>query len=265
MKYPAWCRASALAAFALAVSGCRSFDVEDSQFAIIFVPTNPVEGGGFATRPSAFFFEGTGVRLSSTQVGAEGCIVQDVGTPVQQTFDDIDAGAGVSVSIGAADGVLTPSMGGAQVLYELPAGQALPFTPGERITFSIPGAAGGFPARVVSALTVADFTPAPVTLPTSTSANLQVTWTPASPTPGTAMFYSFRYSADGGNLNREIACVFADDGSGTVEASLLSGLRQSEARTIQAQRALTSVDRVGSAITHVTSTLVKSVEFSESQ
>ena len=265
MTFPAWCRAAALVTFGLAASGCQSFDVQNSQFGIIFVPTSPVEGGGFTTRPSAFFFEGTGIRLSSTQVGAEGCFVQDVGSPAQQTFNEIDAGAGVGVSIGAADGVLTPSMVGAQVQYELPPGQALPFTPGEQITFSIPGAAGGFPARVVSAPTVADFTPAPVTLPSSTGANLQVTWTPASPTPGTAMFYSFRYSADGGNLNREIACVFADDGSGTVEASLLSGLRQSEARTIQAQRALTSVERIGSAVTHITSTLLKSVEFFESQ
>ena len=256
-----WWRASACLAVGLSVAACQSFDVEDNQFAIIAVPIEVVEGG-FETRPSAFFFEGRGVRLATTQVGNQGCIAQNLTQPPPDTFEDIDAGDGIDVVIGTPEptdqGLLLPSGVGTRVLYELPVGDALAIQPGDRVTVTIPGAAGGFPPRVLSINTVTDFEPVPVTLPT-TGSDLEVRWAPGAPNSGTAMFYSFRYSTGGDLLDREIACVFADDGTGLVSATLLPPFAQASVRVIYAQRALITVERVENAITHFTSSLIKIV------
>ncbi len=247
---------SALLALTLGAGACRSFDVEQNQFAIISVPTTPASGGGFITSPSAIFFEGTGVQLSTTQVGIEGCVDRLLGTPAPPAFEDIDAGPAVEVSLSGIDATLLPVPSITGVKYQLPNGVSFPSTPGNQITLTIPGAVGGFPARVVRARTVEAFTPSAIALPAATTDELPFTWTPLPSLPGSAMFYSFRYAATGtANFDREIACVFADDGSGSVAANLLNGFRTSGFRAVFAQRALVTLERFGSAVTHVTSTL----------
>ena len=264
MISPAWVRVPVLLAIGLFTGACDSLEVEDNQFGVIFVPTVRLESGGYAATPSAIFFEASGVRLSSTQIGAEGCIVQDIPPTGSNAFDAIDAGDAIAVNLGGTDAVLEPYTVGAQVTYQLPEGESIPHTPGDQITFSIPGAAGGFPARVVMVQTVEAFTPGDVVLPASTTADLTVTWSPASTTPGTAMYYSFRYSDEAtGALDREIACVFADDGSGVVTASMLQGFRESELHTIVAQRARIVADQIGEAVTHITTTMSLPVDLIE--
>ena len=261
MRIPAWVRTSAIAALGLGSVACDSLEVNDSQFGIFFVPAIQLEGGGYAADPSAVFFQASGVRLSSTTVGPEGCIVQAIQPLGSNDFDRIDAGDAITVNLAGTNAVLTPYAVGADITYELPDGEAIPFTPGDQITFSIPGAPGGFPARVVTVQTVEAFTPSTVTLPASTTSNLTLNWSPPPALPGTAMFYSFQYSSDNsGVLDREIACVFQDDGSGVVPASTLEGFRASDVRTIVAQRARIDVERIGDAITHVTTTISMPVQ-----
>ena len=264
MTSPVWVRLSALALISTAFVACDSLEVADSKFGIIFVPTERLADGTFVTTPSAFFFQASGVRLASTQVGAEGCIVQAIQPAGSDSFQRIDAGDAVAVNVSGNDAVLNPYAAGAQVTYQLPEGEKIPFTPGDQITVSIPGAPGGFPARVVMVETVPAFTPAEVTLPAATTSDLTVTWTPASTSTTTAMFYSFRYASENSSLiDQEIACVFADDGSGVVPASTLTGFRQSEPRMIIAQRARIVAERIGEAITHVTTTMSVPVELNE--
>ena len=256
MTLPLWVRLSALVTIGLGAGACDSLDVKETQFGILFVPAVQVEGGGFAADPSAMFFQASGVGLSSTLVGAEGCIVQAIQPPGTNSFRRIDAGEAVAVNLAGTDALLTPYAVGTDITYQLPDGESIPFTPGDQITFSIPGAAGGFPARVVTVRTVEAFTPGGITVPASTTSDMTVTWSPPSETPGTAMFYSFQFSAENsGILDREIACVFADDGSGVVAATMLQGFRASDVRTVIAQRARIVAERIGDAITHVTTTL----------
>ena len=248
---------SSLAALALLAGGCHSFELERTRFAIISVPATAVAGGGYATKPTAFFFEGSGIQLSSTQLGDQGCLDRPFAPVAPAAFTRIDAGAAVEVNLGGTDATLSPAPSLTGTTYRLPDEQSIPFTPGNEITLTIPGAVGGFPARVVRARTVEAFTPGPVAIPASTTDDLELTWTPVPSLPGSAMFYSFRYAATASaSIDREIACVFADDGTGFVPATTLSGFRNSGFRSVTAQRALISFERVGSAITHVTSTLL---------
>jgi hypothetical protein len=257
-----------LLAFAVLSGACESFDVERSQFAIIHVPTLAVEGG-FTTKPTAFFFEGQGIGLSTTEIGTEGCVDRAI-LPAGggQSFDYIDAGPSIPVDIDGSSATLTPQPDGQSVTYKLIGDQSIPFDPGDVISLAIPGVAGGFPAFLVTARTVEIFTPGPVAIPASTSENLNLTWEnepESSLFPGSAMFYSFKYGTVNATVfDREIACVFADDGSGVVQAADLAGFRASTIRNITAQRARITVDRAGRSVTHVTSTLARPVELLDS-
>lgn len=269
MTFASPCRALCSLGLALLLGACQSLDVQDTQFGIISVPMTVGEGGQIITRPAAFFFEATGVRLATTQVGTEGCLAQNVTDPAPDSFDDIDAGEDITVTTGSGEGegtqtgVLVPSAIGNRIVYQLPAGESLGIVPGERVTVTIPGSAGGFPARSVTGLTVADFTPEPVSAPPTATGDLNVTWSGATTSSGTAMYYTFQYATGGAALDREIACVFLDDGSGTVPASLLADFRNAEFRIVQAQRALITVQRIGGAITHLTSSMIRSVPITE--
>ena len=253
MSHSQYSRLVALLAVALLPAACRSFEVESTQIALIRVPTTR-DGDQYNSAPSAFFIEGTNISLASTIVGQEGCFVRTLTpVPTNQNFTYLDAGASVTARFGGAPAEMTKRVDVDRTTYELPEGTSMSFTPGENITVTIPGAAGGFPARTISAPTAPAFTPGDITLPALETDNMTVTWEPTPTISGTAMFYSFKYANAGAILDKEIACVFTDDGSGVVPSAALTEYRASAVRSGAAQRGLITANRVGSAITHVTS------------
>ena len=246
-------RLAGVAVLAFLAASCKSLEVEPVQVAILNVPTQQTETG-YVTSPSAFFIEGTGLALSSTQVGQEGCIDQAIRTGGTAVFDYLDAGNPITARFAGPEATLTRHVDGDQTTYDLADGLELPFTPGAIITFTIPGAAGGFPARSVAGRTAEAFTASPITLPASLTEDLNLTWTPVPEAAGSAMFYSIRYSSTGSTQDREIACVFRDDGTGIIGSQVLTSFRAGSNRTGVAQRARITANRTGLIITHLTST-----------
>ena len=246
-------RLAGVVALTLVAASCKSLEVEPVQVAILSVPTQQTENG-YVTSPSAFFIEGTGLALSSTQVGQEGCIDQPIRTGGNASFTYLDAGNPVTARFAGPEVSLTRTVDGNRTTYDLAEGLELPFTPGAIITFNIPGAAGGFPARSVAGRTAEAFTASAITLPTSPTEDLNLTWTPVPEAPGSAMFYSIRYSSIGSTQDREIACVFRDDGTGVIGSQVLANFRLGSNRTGIAQRARITANRTGLIITHITST-----------
>ena len=248
-------RLAGVLAVALLLAACKALEPEPVKVALLSVPTEDT-GDGYASAPIAFFIQGTGIGLSTTLVGNEGCVVRRLTTGTgNQDFDYIDAGPSITARFDGPAATLTKVTANGRTTYELPAGTSLSFTPGQTITFSIPGAAGGFPASLVGARTAEAFTAGPVTLPASTSEDMTVTWTPVPEIAGSAMFYSIRYSSPGmTQVDREIACVFRDDGTGVIGSTMLTEFRQSPIRLATAQRARVTTSQTGAVITHVTST-----------
>jgi hypothetical protein len=247
-------RPASVLAFTLLLAACRSLEVEIVQVAIISVPTELTEQG-YESKPFASFIEGSGIGLSSTVVGQEGCVVRaTTAVPGSPGFDNIDGGPGITVRFSGPEATLTKRIVDSREIYALPEGVSMAFTPGEQITVTTPGAVDGFPARQLIARTAEAFTAAPITLPTSTTDDLTVTWTPVPDVSGSAMFYSIRYSSPGISDEREIACVFRDDGTGLIGSTMLTEFRLSSVRHAIAQRARVTASRAGSAIIHVTST-----------
>jgi hypothetical protein len=239
---------------AILLAGCKAFEVDNIQVALINMPTDEGQEG-YVTSPTAVFIEGNGIGLSSTQVGQEGCVVANIGNSGSNSnFSYIEAGPSITASFDPPSGTLERTTVNGHAFYAMPAGISIPFVPGDVVTITIPGAPGGFPARQVTARTAEAFTAGPITLPTSTDADLPLTWTNVPDVTGSAMFYSIRYSTSGAIQDREIACVFRDDGTGVIGASLLSEFRASSNRTAIAQRGRISANRAGAIITHITST-----------
>lgn len=253
MPSPSVFRLTGVLVATLAFASCKSLEVERVQVAIISVPTVRTEQG-YVTSPSAFFIEGTGLALSSTQVGQEGCIDQAIRTGGTTVFDYLDAGASITARFAGPDATLTKRVADGRTTYGVAPGLELPFTPGAVITFTIPGAPGGFPARSVAGRTAEAFTPSTITLPASLTEDLNLTWTPVPDAAGSAMFYSIRYSSTGSAQDREIACVFRDDGTGVIGSAVLAQFRLGSNRTGVAQRARITANRTGLIITHITST-----------
>lgn len=242
-------------------SACQSFDVENRQFAIINISAQP-DGEGYSATPAAFFFEGMSIRLSTTDVGAEGCVDRPIVPPSAETYTYIDAGSSISLTHAGETRQLVPELVSGRVTYELPGNETMAVTPGDLVTISIPGAIGGFPATLLGTQTVIEFTPNPVTVSRSATGSVELTWqSPTAVAPGSAMFYSLAYAGDGAGIpDREIACVFVDDGTGLIAPSELAGFRASDFHTITAQRARITIERMGSAVAHVTSALTLPVE-----
>ena len=256
-------RFAGLAALTLAAAACSPLEVEPIKVAVISVPTDDLGGGVYTTSPAAFFIQGTGIRLSSTVVGQEGCVTQPITSPGPQNFDYIEAGDAITARFTGPTATLARQAVSDRILYEL-ADEPLEFTPGQMISFTIPGALRGFPERVITARTAEAFVADPITLPTSTSEDLVVTWDPGVEGTGAAMFYSIRYSSSGAtSLDTQIACVFRDDGSAIVPATLLTAFRDASIRQAIAQRARVTAQRVGDAVTHVTSTFEVTVTLND--
>jgi hypothetical protein len=147
--------------------------------------------------------------------------------------------------------------------YVLPEGTSIPFVPGDTVTVEIPGATGGLTAITAIGRTAEAFTAASLTVPTSSQTDMAVSWTAnAATVPGSAIFYSLRYSAPGtSSLNREIRCFFIDDGNAVVPAAVLIDFRVATAREAEATRVRVTANRVARTVTQITSTFSNPVTF----
>jgi hypothetical protein len=253
-------RSTTVLLFGLAAGavGCRDvLDAERSNYAIINVETLRT-GDTFGAAPTAIFFSGGGVFLSSSAIAGDSCVVRrfppDATNPV---LDYLDAGPGVVVRFNRpqTEGTLTPRTQAGVKSYVLPAGTSIPFAPGDTVTVEIPGAAGGFEPTTVRARTAEAFTAATVTIPASNQTDMPVAWTPsATAVPGSTMSYSLRYSAPSSSaINREVACVFIDDGSAVVPFEALTEFRNAVTREVRATRVRVTGSRTGKTAAQITS------------
>jgi hypothetical protein len=244
---------------AIGAAGCRDIlEVDPSDYAIINVETLKT-GSTFAARPTGLFFRAAGIFLASSIVARDSCSVQgyppDINSPA---LDYLDAGPSIVVKFNRpqTQGTLTPRTQAGVKSYVLPEGTSIAFVPGDTVTVEIPGATDGFVPTTAVARTAEAFTPAALTLPASRQADLPVSWTPgANAIPGSAMFYSLRYSAPSTSvLNREIGCFFIDDGTAAVPFEVLFDFRDAAVREVRATRVRITANRVGDTVTHITST-----------
>lgn len=142
--------------------------------------------------------------------------------PTLIRYDNLNAGPSIAVSTDKVDTVLKPvqnSVG--TVVYSVPGGGLLPFTPGSNVTFDISGDTGGFPAKSINVrtLTPLDLTP----VERHPEDDLRITWSPAG-SPVGAVHIQMLYSDDSSvSPNQSLNCDMRDDGSYNVPSFTTAG------------------------------------------
>jgi hypothetical protein len=230
----------AVLAGALALAACNSDRFGPAREKTGFISATTYDGGGgtFALRFLGAFYKydglTTGIPAAETCQGAA-YTPQNTGVA---TLPTISAGEYLFTQVSGRSDTLFQTAGLGLTAYQLLTVNAVPFTPGDTLTINVPGEAGGFPATTLRVRTAEAFTHDPVGTGTS-GQPLTITWTPAT-SPGSLMVFSLRLNTSGtADLpNAQIYCVFNDDGSGEVSASLADVWRSAlpASRSVQASR-----------------------------
>lgn len=171
------------------------------------------DGGESVLRVEGSFYRGFGLDVLIGLPGACQVLAYDPdgGTSGAQT---VDAGPTFTASVSGANADVVRTLTGTSIRYAMPAGTGLAYVPGDTLTVSIAGLAGGFPAATIKVRTAEPFVMDALEPPPGGPTPTAVTWTPAT-SAGSVMTLSLRYSTVDGVMtpNSQIYCVFNDNGS----------------------------------------------------
>lgn len=240
---------------AVALVACRESsgprEVQQYSYAIFNADIVADESGGLTTDPIGFFFRAPALDLPSSQGGQEFCQLQRIGT----------GGASLPLFITAGDSVVFAPEGGSTVYlkprtennltaYRLSDEDGVPVTPGATVTFTVPGAASGFPASNIAVKTVEPYTMSAVPDEIPVGESVVLTWTPAG-SGGSRMDIAFAYATTpDGQLNEQLYCSLLDDGEHDVPSSALNGFRAAASgiREFSSRRWRTSFKDLGGSV-----------------
>ncbi len=220
------------------LAACRDVTPPDAQLNYGFL-TIDITGtpGNYTTDPSAIFIKSNPLTLGRLGTGEEGCDLSVYSSGgVDPTLNYIGAGGSVSVTINGTTVLLVPvTDDNLNVEYVRASGNALSLTPGDQFQLDVPGKDGGFPAMSLVGQTAAAITPDAITVPDS-GADLNVNWTTTQ--AGSLIVYDLKYKASStsADIDRELFCVFSDDGGGSIPADIVDGWRRSIQREAEVSR-----------------------------
>jgi hypothetical protein len=231
-------RLSALFA-SLALVACLDPDpVPESNYGVIGL-TTVVSGSDTTLSPEALFYRTGLLSLPTSRVSNDQCQTAPYPTtsPNTQLPRFLDAGDSVAVSTVTSTKYLFPTTGVDGESYVLREADRFPFSPGERITITVPGVPGGFANGTISVLTARGFTMGPIDPTPPAGEGLDLTWTPAGD-DSTKLLVSLQYGVDQLQANEQIFCSLVDDGAAEVPSVLLTRWRTAftASRKVEAAR-----------------------------
>lgn len=228
---------AALAPFVLAA--CLEPDpVPESNYGVIGLNA-VVTSTDTLLSPEALFYRSGLLGLPTSRLDQDGCAIAPYppqgGQGTLPRF--LDAGDSVAVSTASLTRWLFPTVEANRELYALPADETMPFRPGEQVTITVPGAAGGFANGSISVFTAHAFTLDTVTSAPPQDSTLALRWTPAGD-DSTKMLVQLRYGVSQIEPNQQIFCELIDDGEAEVPAVLVNQWRnaQTGSREVDAAR-----------------------------
>lgn len=215
-----------LAFLALGTTACiETLEPPEGRFGTITAAAFDNGGGTYVLRPEAAFYDKT--DLTYTPAVGDTCVLASYSpiSTISGSLITLDAGDFLFTSIGGRVDTLAPRAGFSLRVYAAVRPLGIPYTPGDTLAVTVPGAVGGFPASAISVRTAEAFTHDSIGVPGATE-DLTLAWTPA-PTAGSQMTFSLRYANafSGGTANEQLFCSFTDDGTATVDSDYLLGWR----------------------------------------
>ena len=250
-------RMLAAAGAVLIVAGCDDSiePLPEYDYGFLSVTATRRGDGSIVAEPLAIFYHSTQLILPTSQVSRDSCAIRPTATSTAGVVDHISPGDSVSVQLGGGTVYLKPRLNGQLTVFLLPPDSVLGFTPGEQVTFTIPGDTGGFPQTAASTLAPEPFTPGDIPTTPPVGSPITVTWTPAGSTQSRMLLF-LQYAGLGStSLDQMVFCSLQDDGSHTIPASLLGGWRAAfhDLRAVRAIRERITFTDLDHAKLHVTS------------
>jgi hypothetical protein len=190
-----------------------------------FVSINAVQNSSnqIRTAPTAVFFRGEVSAVPSASLRPDSCFPSQAFTPSTNSFTGVtylDAGANVSLSLGGQLNALPRVSNGGITSYNLAAGSALAYTPGDSTIIAIPGANGGYPQVELRARTAEAFTLQPLVPPRT--GYMPLRWTRGLDTNSAIIIQlTFAPAGGSGNISREYRCAFRDDGIDSIPVTAI--------------------------------------------
>ena len=227
MPSPRRLRSFAILALVVLAAACvDTLEPSKNRFGLVTYAAFTDEVRGYVMDPEAVFYDQTDLRY--TPPPADSCVVAAYTPPVLvgSSFPTMSAGEALVSRVGAQRDTLRGAVEFGAFVYRPVRRTGIPFTPGDTVTVEIPGSPTGFPAATVILRTAEAFTADSIGIPETAEANLPLAWT-AAPVSGSLMTVALRYgnAFSNGQLNEQVFCGFADDGSATIRAELLTGWR----------------------------------------
>lgn len=176
--------------------------------------------------PEAIFYRSRLATIPTSRISDNACQIATFpseGTAITPPRF-LDAGDSVAVSTDATTLFLFPTADANREFYALQDGQTLPFTPGELVTITVPGAPGGYANGTISTPTVRGFTLDTVASAPPADSGLTLRWTPAGD-DSTKMLVQLTYGINQPDPNQQIFCELVDDGEFTIPTFLVTQWR----------------------------------------
>lgn len=240
----------------LALAACLEPDpIPESNYGVIGL-TTVVAANDTILAPEALFYRTGLLGLPSSRVVSDQCQIAAYPTPTPGSTLPrfLDAGDSVAVSTAASTKYLFPTVDADGEKYVLAGTDRFPFHPGEMVTITVPGVAGGFANGTISVLTARGFTLGPIDPSPPADEALDLTWTPAGD-DSTKLLVSLQYGVGQIEANQQIFCSLVDDGAAEVPAVLVTQWRGATtgSRKVEAARWRVSVKEVSGGVLVVVS------------
>jgi hypothetical protein len=204
---------------------------------------------GYVARPEGLFALASGPPTANSRSTVDTCQVGDyVPQSTSISIVQVDAGDSLVFAVGAATTLLRPiKRFGITVYAAQPA--EIGFVPGSEVTFTVPGAPGGFPATTISSLTPAALTSlTPISSRPPLDQPLDVAWSPVGDDSSRVEVLLIFARQGTTEFNEQVVCDWRDDGTGVIRAQLLGGWSLSEVQRIEVSRYRTQRQEMGDTV-----------------
>lgn len=205
----------------LGLAACLEPDpIPESNYGVIGLSTVPSATDTILS-PEAVFYRTGLLQLPTSIVTADECGTAAYPTTGGEGPLPRFLGAGDSVAVTTATDTthLFPTVEASREVYVLPPGDRFAFHPGERVTITVPGEAGGFANGTISVLSAPPFALGEIESSPPPGETLDITWSPAGD-DSTKMLISLQYAVGASQANEQIFCELVDDGAASISSVL---------------------------------------------
>ncbi len=246
------------------LGACKSLDSIPSSVPLGLVTISTGDAASVhTTSPSAYFVDAVNVSIPNSGNSADTCAdIGYPGTAAITPLSQIDAGSPVIVALSTDTAQIAPNAADVNgyIFYRLPTGDSIRIVPGSTGRITVPGASNAFHAFNFTFVNADSLKLGPLEASSDSVHDMPIVWN-SQIGQAASVVVELEFGPSSSNFNEQIFCQFTDNGSHSVQASLVNKWRTANARRVHAYRFLTTfnndgADEVGVVSTYATDSTV---------